>query len=167
LGVGQLSSPGEDPKALAFVRGTNVGCSEHTPLRIEPVGIEVGEDVREPVLDVTSDVLEEGHRSPCFPEDPSDLGPEVSGVSCSELLPGLAERLTGVSGSEDIHASTPRATVEGSEVVPNRRTLQGRFFHPRHEGLRGSCFPLDVTHGSKPASESQVESEVESAVSGA
>jgi len=149
------------------VRGTNLSRSEHTPLRIEPVGIEVGEYVRESFTNVPSDVLEEGHRCPCFSEDPSDFRPEVSGVVGSEALPRAAEGLAGVTGSEDIHAATPRATVEGSEVVPNRRSLQGRFFHPRHEGFRGSCFPLDVAHGSKPASESQIKSEVESAVTGA
>jgi len=138
----------KDPEAVSFVRSTNVSRAENTPLRIEPVGIEVSEDFRESVPDVSSDVLEEGHRSSCLSEDPPDFGPQMAGVVGSEPLPRVAKRLAGVTGSEDIHSATPRATVEGSEVVPNRRSLQSLVFHPRHERFRGSCFPFNVAHGS-------------------
>ena len=38
-----------------------------------------------------------------------------------------------------------RARVECSKVGPDRRVIQGRVFHPRHETGRGVGFPLDVT----------------------
>jgi len=56
------------------------------------------------------------------------------------------KRLTRVAASEDIHRSTPRVAIESSNVVPDRCRIQGRVFHPRHEGGRSIGFPLDVTH---------------------
>ena len=56
-----------------------------------------------------------------------------------------AERLTRIAASEDIHRSAPWVAIETGNVVPERRFIQGRVFHPRHEGGRSITFPLDVT----------------------
>ena len=60
------------------------------------------------------------------------------------------EWLARIAPSEDIHRSTPRAAVEGGNIVPDRCFIQGRVFHPRHEDGRSIGFPLDVTHSSIP-----------------
>jgi hypothetical protein len=48
---------------------------------------------------------------------------------------------------DEIHSSMPRAAVEGLEIVPDRSTIQGLVFHPRHEACRGVSVPLDIAHG--------------------
>lgn len=67
---------------------------------------------------------------------------------------------------DDIHEAAPRSAVEGGNVVPDRRAIQGRVFHPCHE--RGRCvgFPLDVTHSSISWG-GDMESEVKTSGSGA
>lgn len=72
--------------------------------------------------------------------------------------------MTVETGSDDIHPAMPRATVEGGDVIPDRRLIQVRFFHPRHEDGRCVGVPLNTSHGSYvDAGES--ESELESSVS--
>lgn len=82
------------------------------------------------------------------------------------LLSGTGERLAWQTGSDEIHSATPRATVEGGEVRPDRSLIQGLVCHPRHESGRCVAVPLNVSHGSGVnAGESQAE--LEASVSGA
>lgn len=81
-------------------------------------------------------------------DDSSDIGPYPPFVVESAPLAGGAERLAGETGSDDIHSSTPRSAVEGAQIVPDRRLIQGRLFHPCHESGRRVGVPLNVTHSS-------------------
>ncbi len=45
-----------------------------------------------------------------------------------------------------MNLATPRAAVEGGNIIPDRRLIQGFVFHPRHEGGCREGFPLDVTN---------------------
>tara|TARA_R110002012_G_scaffold16958_6_gene64464 strand:+ start:3508 stop:3774 length:267 start_codon:yes stop_codon:yes gene_type:complete len=72
----------------------------------------------------------------------------VPWIGRATSLPGVAERLAGIAGSDEMNLSAPRSAVEGSQIVPYRRRSQGLVFHPRHERGRGVGFPLDVTNSS-------------------
>ncbi len=61
---------------------------------------------------------------------------------------------------DDIHASTPRFAVEGGNIVPDRRAIQGLVFHPCHESGRRIGVPLDVTDSSI-VGDGDVEAEIE------
>jgi hypothetical protein len=90
----------------------------------------------------------------------------VSFIVNATPLSRLTEGLAGETGSDEIHAATPRATVEGGEVRPDRSLIQGLVCHPRHESGRCVGVPFNVSHGAGGDSgESQCE--LESAVSGA
>lgn len=65
-----------------------------------------------------------------------------------------------------MNRSAPRATIEGSKVVPHKRRIQGRVIHPRHESGRGESVPLNETHGSIVATQGKGEPELEPANSG-
>lgn len=106
---------------------------------------------------MAGDVLEEAERRRDFGDDPSDVGPEVSGILSSSASARKAEGLAGVAASDEIHSTTPRSAVEGREIVPDRSRIQGRFFHPGHEDGRGEGFPLDVANGAAPAGQSEVD----------
>lgn len=138
---------GQHEESLAEVRRPDLGRAEQTPLRIEPERGKVAEDVGEPKANVARDVLEEGEGGSALVDDPSHFGPEVALVGFSSPLAGEAEGLARVARSDEIHDSTPRAAIEGSQIVGDRSAIQLRRLHPRHEDGRGEGFPLDVANG--------------------
>ena len=77
----------------------------------------------------------------------------MSGIFLAKSLTRHGKRLARVAATDAIHESTPRAAVEGSNVVPDRRETHPRDFHPRHERGRGDCFPLNVTYRHGPDSD--------------
>lgn len=99
-------------------------------------------------IDMPLDVLGEDRLRSNLADDPLDLWPEVAGIAIATSLSRKAEWLAGIAGREDMYAVAPRSAVEGSQIVPDKRRLQGRVFHPRHESGRSMSFPFDVTDSS-------------------
>lgn len=98
--------------------------------------------------EMMGDIFEEHERRLDLADDPGDMRPEMAGILGTETLPRQGERLARISRREDVHCAVPRAAVEGGNVVPDRRVIQGRIFHPRHEKCRGVGFPFDMAHSS-------------------
>ncbi len=138
---------GQKPPALPVVGCANLGRGEQTPFRIEPEVGKVTEDESQAVSDDSSHVLQEDVLGSHFTDDAGDVRPEPSFIAHPPLPASCAERLAGESGSDEIHRSTPRCAVEGAEIVPDRRWIQGLVFHPRHEDGRCVGVPLNVSHG--------------------
>lgn len=97
-----------------------------------------------------SHVLEEGESTSGVANDSETIGPEVALVLGPELFPGDAVGLTREAAKDEIHCATPRCAVEGSEVSPNRRDVQGTVRHTRDQERGGSSFPLHVTDDASP-----------------
>ena len=161
---------GQDEEALAVVGRADLRCAETVPFRIEPqagqrpknlFGGTAAVDSKEPW-----DVLEKHPFGANLPNDAPDIGPEPALVRRAEAFARVGRGLAGEAGRDEIHASAPRATVEGGDVVPDRSWIQGRVCHPRHE--RGRCvgFPLNVTHSSVRVAEGDSEAEIESSAAG-
>jgi hypothetical protein len=68
---------------------------------------------------------------------------------------GNAVRLAGQSSNDAIHFSAPRFAVKRGKVSPDRRDIQASRFHERNQLATGECFPLDVAHRAKVASDSE------------
>lgn len=139
-----------------------MGCAdllggEEVVLDSEAVALKVGPNLVEAELEVASDVLEEANPRVTIEEHPQDVRPQVARISGAEALAGLREGLAGVARNDAIHDSTPRASVEGSDVRPDRSPIQGRLFHPAHEDGRGEGFPLNVANALQPPTEPEVE----------
>jgi hypothetical protein len=94
---------------------------------------------------VPRNVFSEKTSSPAVGKDPEHLVDEPPIVGVALSASGDAVRLARVARSDEVHAAMKRVRVEGSKVGPDRRAIQGRVFHPRHETGRGVGFPLDVT----------------------
>lgn len=94
------------------------------------------------------DILEETPFGIDFTDDPDDLGPQVPRIVLSPPVAGEGERLAGISSSEDMNLSTPSCAVEGCNITPDRRLIQGLVFHPCHERCRRESFPLNETYSS-------------------
>ncbi len=58
--------------------------------------------------------------------------------------------------------ATPRAAVEAGKIVPHRREMKGRVFHPRHESGRGESVAFNETHGTVAGSKGETDAELES-----
>lgn len=148
---------GQHEESLPSVRRPDFGCGEHTPFRIEPELGKVAKDLGEPKRKMPADVFEEDEHGSALVNDSSDLGPEVSLVGFGALLAGDGEWLTRVARSDKIHSATPWSAAEGSEIVGDRSTIQGRVFHPCHEDGRREGVALDVTNGPRSSGQSQAE----------
>ena len=115
---------------------------------------------------MSADVFEETNGGFNFAHDAGDVRPEMARVFIAELSSGDRKRLARIAAMDDIHEAAPRSAIEGGNVVPDRRAIQGRVFHPRHERRCRVGFPLDVTHSSI-SWDGDMESEVKTSGSGA
>jgi hypothetical protein len=71
----------------------------------------------------------------------------------------------GESPRDAIHFSTPRLAIEGANIRPNRRRIQGLVFHARSPEFAGECFVLNEADDAR-FWDRQLDSEIESPVSG-
>ena len=157
VGVGS-----QDEEPVTEVRGAD-GCRGDTvPFRNPPARGQVCEYRAEAQGKVTWDVLAEEEPRVRFPDDAPDVRPEVARIADPATLAGDGEGLAWVSRSDEIHRSTPRATIEGGDVVPDRSLIQGRVCHPRHKNGRAVGLPLNSTHKAMVGS-GEADAEVESA----
>jgi len=159
VGVGQDEEPFS---AMASARLSRREQSRRNPAAH---ALKVSEHVVEGARQMGADVLEEAPLGVDFGADAAEVGPQPAGVGGAEALAGAAFALARVASRDDIHEATPRAAVEGGNIVPDRSAIQGRVFHPGHESGRSVCFPLDVTHSSIPGP-CDVESEFETSGAG-
>jgi hypothetical protein len=167
-GVGHVVplADGEDEQPLALVGRADFRRREEACRKAVAHADQSSGDFGEAEAEMMGDVLEEHEGRLDLADDPRNVRPEVARIVRAPALARDGERLTRVARSDDVHRAAPRAAVEGGNVVPDRRRIQGRVFHPRHEDGRGVGVPLDMTH-SAISGACKVQPEVESAGAGA
>src|SRR5437762_595410 len=123
------------------MRGADLGCAIHTPARIVP---EVGQDSEDlpPRFGVLSskqagNVLKKDESRLRLLDNSSDVRPEPAGIPEPASLARHRDGLTGEARSDNIHDSTPRSAVEGSQIIPNRPLIQGAVCHTRCKDRSG------------------------------
>jgi hypothetical protein len=126
----------------------DIESSIHPPFSIEPLLGQVPEYVVDAPFDQARDVLQEdGSSGPSVANDAGDGRPEPSFVVGLLSLSGGAPGLAGEPRRDEIHRSTPRSSVEGEEVIPDRRRIQPSVPHTRRHDCGRKGFPLHVTNG--------------------
>jgi hypothetical protein len=110
---------------------------------------------------MSADIFEEAEWWFDLAHNAGDVRPQVSRVFVAKFSSSDAKGLAWIATMDDIHRTTPRFAVESGNVVPDRRAIQGRVFHPRHESGRSVGVPLDVTHSSI-GGDGDVKAEIES-----
>jgi hypothetical protein len=167
-GVGQFVAlaDGEDEEPLAPMGRTDFRRREEACRKAVAHADQSACDFGEAQAEMMGDVLEEDEGRLDLADDAGDMRPEVARVVGTPALARHAERLARIARSDDVHRAAPRAAVEGGNVVPDRRAIQGRVFHPRHESGCGEGFPFDMAH-STISGDGDGETEVEPARAGA
>jgi len=167
-GVGQVVSlaDGEDEEAFAPVRCADFRRREEACRKLVAHADQSAGDFGEAEAEMMGDILEEDEGWLDLADDAGDMRPEVAWVVRTPALARDGEWLARIARSDDVHRAAPRAAVEGGNVVPERRAIQGRVFHPRHESGCGVGFPFDMAH-STISGTSDGEPEVEPARTGA
>jgi hypothetical protein len=167
-GVGQLVAlaDGEDEQPLAPVGRADFRRREEACRKAVAHADQSCGDFGEAEAEMMGDILEEHEGRFDFADDPGDMRPEMARVVRAPALARDGERLARIARSDDVHRAAPRAAVEGGNVIPERRAIQGRVFHPRHESGCGVGFPFDMAH-STIAGDGDGEPEVEPARAGA
>lgn len=74
-------------------------------------------------------------------EKPASLAVQPCAAACKGQV------LAREAANDAIHCSTPCVSVEGGNVGPDRRVIQGAFGHARRHDAGGESFPLNVTDG--------------------
>ena len=167
-GVGQLVAlaDGEDEQPLALVGRADFRRREEACRKAVAHADQSCGDFGEAEAEMMGDIFEKDEGRFDLADDAGDMRPEVTRIVRSPALARHGERLARIARSDDVHRAAPRAAVEGSNVVPDRRLIQGRVFHPRHEDGCGVGFPFDMAH-STISGDGDGEPEVEPTCAGA
>ena len=149
-GVGQLVplANGEDEETFALVRRADFRRREEACRKAVAHADQSAGDFGEAEAEMMGDILEEDEGRFDFADDAGDVRPEVTRVVRAPAFARDGERLARIARSDDVHRAAPWAAVETGNVVPDRRAIQGRVFHPRHESGCGEGFPFDMAHSS-------------------
>ena len=167
-GVGQVVSlaDGEDKEPLALVRCADFRRREEACRKAVAHADQSCGDFGEAEAEMMGDILKEDEGRPDLVDDAGDMRPEMAWIVRAPALARDGERLARIARSDDVHSATPRAAVEGSNVVPDNSLIQGRVFHPRHESGCGEGFPFDMAH-STISGDGDGKPEIEPACAGA
>ena len=167
-GVGHVVplADGEDEQPLALVGRTDFRRRKEACRKAVAHADQSAGDFGEAEAEMMGDIFEEDEGWHALIDDPGDMRPEVARILGAEPFACDGERLARISRSDDVHRAAPRAAVEAGNIVPDRRLIQGRVVHPRHESGRGVGFPFDMAHSSI-SGDGNGEPEVEPACAGA
>ena len=149
-GVGQVVplADREDEEPLALVGRADFRRREEACRKAVAHADQSSGDFGEAEAEMMGDIFEEDERRLGFSDDARNMGPEMTRVVRAFAFARDGEWLARIARSDDVHRAAPRAAVEGGNVVPDRRWIQGRLFHPCHENGRGVGFPFDMAHSS-------------------
>jgi len=149
-GVGQFVTfaNGEDEQALPFVGRTDFRRRKEACRKLVAHADQSAGDFGETEAEMMGDIFEEDEGWFDLADDSCDMRPEVARILGAAPFACDGERLARIARSDDVHSAAPRAAIETGNIVPDRRAIQGRVFHPRHESGCSVGFPFDMAHSS-------------------
>ena len=149
-GVGQFVALAvrEDEEPFTLVGRTDFRRREEACRNAVAHADQSAGDFGEAEAEMMGDILEEDEGWLDLSDDAGDMRPEVARVLRAPAFARDGERLARIARSDDVHRAAPWAAVEAGNIVPDRRRIQGRLFHPCHENGRGVGFPFDMAHSS-------------------
>ncbi len=167
-GVGQFVSFAdcEDEQPLALVGRADFRRREEACRKAVAHADQSCGDFGEAEAEMMGDILKKDEGRLDLADDAGDMRPEVTRIVHAAALARDGKWLARIARREDIHRATPWFAVEAGNIVPDRRAIQGRIFHPRHDNGCGEGFPFDMAH-STISGECDGEPEVDASSAGA
>jgi hypothetical protein len=131
----------EDPHAL--VRRADFSRREQTRRRRVAHVPKLSQHGFKTEGDMPGDVFEEHPFGGAFPDDASDIGPEVPWIIGTTTFASCAERLTGISGEHGVEGTAEAAGVETAQIIPDWRRRKIPCALGGDEDSSGPVLPLD------------------------
>lgn len=140
---------GEDPQAFSTVIGTKIVCTEHTPLRIVPERGQVPEYSSKPS---SSDSWHVFHENECWSYVANDalvITPQSAALAVDTLRVRIrrTDVLARKPARNDVNTASPRSTVKGAHVIPDRECRQASVVLSSDENISGVGVELDCADG--------------------
>ena len=110
---------GQDKDAEPLVRRADFCRREQTRRRRVAHAPKLSQDGLKAEGDVAGDVFEKDPCGTAFPNNPSDLWPEVTGIVGPAAFAGRAEGLAGISGEDGIEGTPEGPCIKTAQVVPD------------------------------------------------
>ncbi len=110
---------GQDEDAEPLVRRADLCRAEQARRRRVAHAPKLSQNGFKAEGDVTGDVFEKDPFGGAFPDNPGDLGPEMSGIVGATTLSGGAEGLTGISGENDVEGTVEGLGIEATQIIPD------------------------------------------------
>jgi hypothetical protein len=161
---------GHDEQSLAPHGVSGFGRAEYSCRNDVAQSLQCRDEGRKLSIGVPRDVLAEHKIRPALGGDAADFGGEEALSIGPGSLAGDAVVLTGIARSEDMNEATPRSSVEGEQVGPDRSRTKPPRIHRRDQACGGCGFPLHVTDAAaslSPGVEGEQDSELEPSGAGA
>ena len=141
----------DEPEALTQMWSAKVVRSQHVPLRIVPVRVQVTEDSVESPNNEVWAVFHEHEFWSYLANNPRHVGPEPGALARDAgSLSGRTDVLAGESSADDVDMSSPWTAVEGSDVVPDGEAWQQSVSLPSVQHIDCVSIELDGARGGPP-----------------
>src|SRR5262245_40733336 len=160
-GVGHTR--GEDEETLPQMRGTDFLRAVYSWLNHVAKSLKVADDLDQADADMVADILEKAPLGLHLSDEVGDVGPEVPVIVHAATATREAERLARVAANEEIHQAAERFAVEGEQITPDRRVIQGLVLNARDQCCGSVGFSFNVANRAS-SWDCQLEREVESTV---
>ena len=146
VGVGS-----NDPDAVSLVRRSGVSSSQHSPPRIVPQRGKVTEDHGKSSANKERAVLHEDEARSNLADDARHLSPQAAALSGDTgATSGGGDVLAREASRHHVNTPSPRSSVKGSHVIPNRERREGAVVLPCDQYACGVGVLLDGADGSPP-----------------
>jgi hypothetical protein len=145
-------SVGKYPDPVPMMGSTGVASAHNSPSRVIPQSGKVSNDSKSAPKSKVWRVFHEDEAGSSFANDSGHLFPEsASRTFEARLGPRRADVLAREAASDDIHHSTPRLAVEGSDIVPHGEGFEASIVLSGHEDTAGVVIDFDGAYRSESA----------------
>jgi len=139
-----LFGVGQDPDTFSLMRRTGVASPEHSPLCIIPQRGQVSENPSKPARSEHWGVFHEDESRSYLANDPRHFSPEAgAGAVNAGALSCGTDVLARESARHHVNTASPRASVKGSHVIPDRERREAPIVLASHENACGVVIELD------------------------
>lgn len=143
---------GHDEQSLAAHAVPGFARAENSRRNAVAQSLQWWDDGVELLGSVPRHVLAEDKIRPAGVGDADDFGGKEPLSTGTSALSGNAVVLAGVARSDAMNDATPRSSVEGGKVRPDRCRMKPPAFHRRDQACGGCGFPLHVSDSARVGS---------------